>query len=140
MTLLEDGELHSVMPHMHMLGKKIKVTMTPPGEKPRTLIDITQWDYGWQETYFLKEPMAVKKGTRFEVEAVYDNSAKNPNNPFSPPQLVRFGEQTDNEMCFVFLGVSNDEKMTRFRFEVDGIFPRPRQEEKKDEGKETKKE
>ena len=30
--------LHSVMPHMHMLGKKIKVTMTPPDGKPQTLL------------------------------------------------------------------------------------------------------
>ena len=27
----QDCHLHSVMPHMHMLGKSIKVTMTPPG-------------------------------------------------------------------------------------------------------------
>ena len=39
-----------------------------------------------------------------ELEAVFDNSANNPHNPFSPPQAVTFGEQTTNEMCFVFLG------------------------------------
>ena len=34
----------------------------------------------------------------------YDNSSKNPNNPFTPPRPVTYGEQTFNEMCFVFLG------------------------------------
>ena len=38
---------------------------------------------------------------------MFDNSAGNPHNPFSPPQAVWLGEQTTNEMCFVFLGVSS---------------------------------
>lgn len=99
-----DYTLYSVMPHMHMLGKEIKVTMTPPDGQPKTLVAIKQWDYNWQETYMLKEPIQVKAGTHFRVEAVYDNSAKNPNNPFNPPRRITFGEQTTNEMCFVFLG------------------------------------
>jgi hypothetical protein len=96
------------MPHMHMLGRSIQVTMTPPGGQPETLLRIADWDYNWQETYYLKKPIAFKKGTKFAVEALYDNSDKNPNNPFNPPIWVRFGEQTDNEMCFVFLGVTNE--------------------------------
>ena len=54
--------------------------------------------------YFLKEPIQVKAGTKFHVEAYYDNSDKNPFNPFSPPRRVTVGEQTTNEMCFVVLG------------------------------------
>ncbi len=120
---LQDGELHSVMHHMHMLGKAAKITMTPPGEKPRTLLRIEDWDYNWQETYWLREPIPFKAGTKFEVEAFYDNSEKNPNNPFNPPTWVRFGDQTDNEMCFVFLGVTSDAP-GRFQFKADGGMPR----------------
>jgi hypothetical protein len=96
------------MPHMHMLGQEIKVTVTPPGGKPFTLVAIKDWDYNWQETYFLKEPIDLKTGTRLVVEAFYNNTAKNPNNPFKPARPVIFGEQTDNEMCFVFLGCTSD--------------------------------
>jgi peroxiredoxin len=99
-----DFTLYSIMPHMHLLGKEIKVAMTPPGGKDQTLIAIRDWDYNWQETYFFKEPIPVKKGTHFQVEAFYDNSRQNPNNPFNPPRRITFGEQTTNEMCFVFLG------------------------------------
>src|SRR5262249_43440386 len=102
----QDCVLHDVMPHMHKLGKEIKVTITPPDGAPTTLIAIKDWDYNWQETYFLKEPMALKKGTRLSVDAVYDNSAKNPMNPYNPPQWVFPGEQTTNEMCFIFLGAT----------------------------------
>lgn len=115
----QDCDLHSVMPHMHMLGKTIKVTMTPPGGEPTPLVTIGDWDYNWQETYFLKEPIAVKAGTRFDVEAHYDNSGKNPRNPNNPPRLVRFGEQTTDEMCFVFLGATSD-KPGRIRVKFDG--------------------
>jgi peroxiredoxin len=100
----KDFTLISVMPHMHMVGKEIAVTMTPPDGPEKTMLAIKHWDYNWQETYFLKEPLQVKAGTRLRVNAVYDNSTKNPRNPFDPPRRVTFGEQTFNEMCFVFLG------------------------------------
>ena len=32
---------------------------------------IKDWDYNWQETYFLKEPIKVKAGTKFEVVSGY---------------------------------------------------------------------
>lgn len=110
----DDFSLLTITPHMHMVGKAIKLTMTPPGGEKKTLLAINQWDYNWQETYTLKEPLAIKKGTRFEVEAIYDNSDKNPNNPFSPPRRITFGEETTNEMCFVFLaGTSEGRRMAR---------------------------
>jgi peroxiredoxin len=108
MEVLQECKLYSVMPHMHMLGREIKVTLTPPEGKPRTLVAIKDWEYNWQETYFLKEPIEIKPGTRLEVEAIYDNSDKNPNNPFSPPRIVKFGEQTTDEMCYIFFGATSE--------------------------------
>src|SRR6185369_12604571 len=99
----EDCTLDSVMAHMHLLGKDIKFTMVPPDGKPQVLLHIKDWDYNWQETYFFKEPIQLKGGTRLEVEAVFDNSAGNPNNPNNPPRVVSFGEQTTDEMCFIFM-------------------------------------
>jgi peroxiredoxin len=104
----QDCDIYSVMPHMHLIGRDIKVTMTPPGGATMTLVHIPDWDYNWQETYFFKEPIHAKAGTKFEVEAFYDNSAANPNNPNNPPKMVTFGEQTTNEMCFGFIGATTD--------------------------------
>jgi peroxiredoxin len=103
-----DFTLYSIMPHMHLLGKEIKVTVTPPEGPAKTLLAIKQWDYNWQETYYFKEPVRIKAGSRLDVEAIYDNSARNANNPFDPPRRVGFGEQTTDEMCFVFLGGVSD--------------------------------
>jgi hypothetical protein len=44
---------------MHLLGKEVKVTLTPPDGKPTTLVAIKDWDYNWQETYFFKEAITV---------------------------------------------------------------------------------
>jgi peroxiredoxin len=104
----QDCEIYSVMPHMHLIGRAIKVTMTPPGKTPITLIDLPDWDYSWQEVYFFAEPIHASAGTRFDIEAVYDNSEQNPNNPNDPPRLVTFGEQTTNEMCFGFIGAASE--------------------------------
>jgi peroxiredoxin len=103
----EDMSVYRMIPHMHLLGKDIELFATLPGEKEKSLIRIPVWDYNWQEQYDLKEPLRLPKGTVLRVRATFDNSAENPNNPSSPPRLVRLGEQTTDEMCFVFLGISS---------------------------------
>jgi peroxiredoxin len=104
----QECKLYSVMPHMHMLGREVKVTLTPPGGQSTTLVAIKDWDYNWQETYFFQKPIDIKPGTRLEVEAFYDNSSKNPNNPSDPPRWVKFGEETTDEMCYIFFGATSD--------------------------------
>ena len=106
----EECVLHNLTPHMHLIGKKIKVTIKMPNKPKETLLEISAWDYNWQETYFLKDPLKLPVDTELNVEAVYDNSAKNPNNPNNPPRLVTYGEQTTDEMCVVFLGATSDGK------------------------------
>ncbi|HLK60891.1 MAG TPA: hypothetical protein VKU00_30280, partial [Chthonomonadaceae bacterium] len=103
-----DVKLWSIFPHMHMLGKEMKVTATLPDGTVKPLIWINDWDFNWQATYFYKEPIFLPKGTLIEMTAVYDNSDTNPRQTSHPPKTVRFGEQTTDEMCFVFLGFTGD--------------------------------
>jgi hypothetical protein len=124
-----DAVLHNVLPHMHLLGKSVVVTMTPPGGQPVVLVDIPAWDYRWQETYWFKEPIIAKAGTKLEVRAVFDNSAANPNNPTKPPRDVSYGEETTDEMLFVFFGVTSTEKPSQlvktYAFPPDGTGEAP---------------
>jgi mono/diheme cytochrome c family protein len=113
----QDCQVHAVVPHMHLLGRQIKVTMTPPGGAARTLVAIDDWDFNWQEIYLFKEPIRALSGTRFDVEGVYDNSADNPSNPHHPPRTVFVGLETSNEMCVGFLGVTSDGP-GRIRYEI----------------------
>ncbi len=126
-----DAVLHNVLPHMHLLGKSVTVTMTPPGDgaKPVVLVEIPAWDYRWQETYWFKEPIHVKAGTKVEVQAHFDNSAANPNNPTKPPREVSYGEQTTDEMLFAFFGATSAVKPSQrvmvYAFPPDGIGEAP---------------
>ena len=90
----------------------------------RSAIRIPEWDYNWQEQYDLKEPLRLPKGTLLRVRATYDNSAENPNNPSAPPRPVRLGEQTTNEMCFVFVGVSTRSTALTLITPAGPLFPK----------------
>jgi hypothetical protein len=95
-----------VVPHMHLLGKSMTVTATLPDGSVKTLIEIQNWNYNWQDEYYYERPFKLPAGTRLDVEAVFDNSAENPSNPSSPPQRVTWGDGTTDEMLFCFFLLS----------------------------------
>jgi hypothetical protein len=105
-TLPKEVILVGVVPHMHLLGKAMKVTATLPDKSVKTLIDIQNWNYNWQDEYYYERPFKLPAGTRLHVEAVFDNSADNPSNPSSPPQRVTWGDGTTDEMLFCFFLLS----------------------------------
>jgi len=96
-------EITDVGPHMHLIGKQMKVTATLPDGSTKPMIWIKDWDFNWQGQYRFKQPMVLPAGTRIDMEAIFDNSKDNPRNPNDPPKLVHWGEQTTDEMAIVFL-------------------------------------
>ncbi|MBM4014317.1 MAG: redoxin domain-containing protein [Planctomycetes bacterium] len=98
-----DAEAVMVGGHAHMLCQRMQLWVTPPGQERESLFLIDQWDFDWQNQYQYREPMLLPKGTRVEVELEYDNSSDNPNNPHDPPQRVRWGEETTDEMGSITL-------------------------------------
>jgi hypothetical protein len=107
-TLPKDVIMVGIVPHMHLLGKSMRVTATQPNKEPEVLIDIPLWDYNWQDEYYYEQPIRLKAGTEIVVEAVFDNSADNPSNPSSPPERVTWGEETTDEMLFCFFLLTAD--------------------------------
>ncbi len=104
-----DVHVMGISPHMHNLGKQIRVVaVDPTGRRVAPLITIKDWDFNWQGAYEFERPIRLPKGSRFRVEAVYDNSAENPNNPNDPPKEVKWGEGTNDEMCLVTVQVFTD--------------------------------
>lgn len=103
-SIFRDSYLVGILPHMHLLGKEMKITAKLPGKTdPLPLIWIKNWDFNWQDTYYYQQPILLPAGTEVIVEAVYDNSSKNPRNPHNPPKAVGWGEKTTDEMCLAFL-------------------------------------
>lgn len=101
-----DVTIHTIAPHMHQVGREMKVTATLADGKTQPLIWIKDWDWNWQGKYTYKEPVVLPKGTKIDLEAHYDNSTNNPANPNNPPKLVKWGEQTTDEMCLCFFQVT----------------------------------
>ena len=107
-TLPKEVIMVGVVPHMHLLGKAMKVTATLPDKTAKTLIDIKNWNYNWQDEYYYERPFKLPAGTRLDVEAVFDNSDGNPSNPSSPPKRVTWGDGTKDEMLFCFFLLSSE--------------------------------
>jgi hypothetical protein len=91
--------------HAHYLCRNMKMTATLPGGKEMALLDISDWDLDWQDRYHFEKPIEFPAGTVLKTRLVYDNSAGNPENPFSPPRRVRWGRQSTDEMGSVTLTV-----------------------------------
>jgi len=100
--------LISVAPHMHLLGRSMKVEATSPAGQRQCLIEIGDWDFNWQGLYQFRKPVAIAPGTLLGLTARYDNSSSNPRNPNIPPKEVRWGEETTDEMCIAFIGFTVD--------------------------------
>jgi hypothetical protein len=107
-TLPVDATIHTIAPHMHQLGREMKLTATLPDGKTKPLIWVRDWDWNWQGRYSYKEPVHLPKGSKIDLEAYYDNSADNPANPNTPPKAVKWGEQTSDEMCLCFFSITTE--------------------------------
>jgi hypothetical protein len=103
-----DGDVIWVYPHMHLLGNSIKVEVVDAQRKTTPMIEIEKWDFNWQGSYTFTEKMRITSGSRINLTCTFNNSesnARNPNNPLIP---VGWGENTSDEMCLAFLGVTLD--------------------------------
>lgn len=100
-TMPDDISLVSIVPHMHLIGKSFWAYAIKPSGDTIPLIKIANWDFRWQYFYQFKTLTKIPRGTTIYVEGVYDNTADNPNNPFSPPREIREREgsmRTTDEM------------------------------------------
>lgn len=84
----EDISILTINPHMHLLGKRfLAYGISPTGDTIR-LIHIPKWDFRWQYFYTFQKMLKVPRGTRLVVEATFDNTLQNPNNPYNPPRTI----------------------------------------------------
>jgi hypothetical protein len=84
----QDISLLSIVPHMHLIGKKyLAYAIKPSGDTIR-LIRINNWDFRWQYFYQPKKMLFIPRGSKIYVIGDYDNTTENPNNPFDPPREI----------------------------------------------------
>ena len=102
---LQDAELVSMFPHMHLRGKDMTYQLTFPNGETQTLLSVPHYDFNWQMGYDVVEPIKIPKGTHLKVTAHFDNSVNNKFNP-DPNQTVYYGDMTWEEMMFPFFSVT----------------------------------
>ena len=105
LTLPIDVDLLAIYPHAHYLGQDMLATALLPDGSTKTLIHIAQWNLNWQAVYRYAEPVALPKGTTISMRYVYDNSEDNALNPNHPPERVRGGNRSKDEMAHLWLQV-----------------------------------
>ncbi len=95
----------SVAPHMHLIGRSMKVWGVTAAGDTIPLINIPDWDFHWQGQYVFKKPIVLPPLTTVYAEATYDNTSNNPENPNNPPKQVNVGESTTDEMMLTYFTV-----------------------------------
>jgi hypothetical protein len=100
--------LDAVLPHMHRLGTRIEVQHhSAAGSEP--IVEIPEYDFDWQRTYELAQPVTLQPEDELSVDCWFDNTAERRGavgaDPAQPVE-VGWGEGTDDEMCVALLRVS----------------------------------
>ena len=108
-SLLPNGvQALGVFPHMHQLGKRIRLDKLNTDGTEECVLRVHDWDFNWQGTYFFPEDalLTSEGADALRLRCVYDNSPENQpvvNGEQLPPRDVRWGDGTLDEMCLMYL-------------------------------------
>ncbi len=91
--------IYSLFPHAHYRGSETRFDIHLPDGKVEPLLHVPRYDFNWQHTYSLAEPVKVPAGARLVHRTVYDNSTANPANP-NAQRNVPWGLQSKDEMLY----------------------------------------
>ena len=62
------------------------------------VLDVDRWDFDWQLSYFLEEPIDVQRGETISLHCTFDTRGET--------EVIRWGEGTGDEMCLAFFYVT----------------------------------
>jgi hypothetical protein len=113
-SLPNDALLLSFFPHMHLRGKRFEYNILRADGTAEPLLRVN-YDFYWQLSYRLAQPMPLKAGTVLQAVAWYDNSKKNLHNP-DPSAAVYWGDQTYDEMMVGFFDVAVPASVDKLQF------------------------
>ena len=87
--VLKDISILTINPHMHLLGKSFKAYAITIKNDTIPLIKIDNWNFRWQYFYTYPKMKKIPKNSIIIIEAEFDNTEKNIDNPFSPPKKIK---------------------------------------------------
>lgn len=94
---LGDIEVLGVLPHMHERGRTMSIEFGDPAD-PACGAKVDQWDYAWQQAFFLEDPVRMHVSDEMHVSCTFDTT--DATEPVGP------GFGTGDEMCLAGLYVA----------------------------------
>jgi hypothetical protein len=93
--------IHAMGPHMHLLGKSMKVELNPGTATAQTLLDIPNYDFDNQAFQPMPKPVTVKPGDILRMTCTYETERRKllPQLNKTEPRFVVWAEGTADEMC-----------------------------------------
>lgn len=94
--------VHRANHHMHELGTQQRTELRRANGDSACVLDIPDWDFAWQGSYALKDPLTIRAGDEIWMGCTWNNSAANQpiiDGQVREPADVSWGEGTSDEMC-----------------------------------------
>lgn len=92
----QDVTVYSSGLHMHTLGQEGTLSLNTDG-KDECLLEIPNWDFHWQGTYWFSEPKVAHGGDEVTVSCTFNNTTDTD---------IAWGEGTEDEMCLGLMYVT----------------------------------
>ncbi len=88
-------------PHMHLLGRSLKLILNPGTASEKILLDRQNYDFDDQSSTVLKTPIKVAPGDTIRVECTFDPTLRQklPALRNLEPRYITWGEGSSDEMC-----------------------------------------
>lgn len=90
------GRITSVGAHMHELGLSIRLTLNPDTDEERILLDIPDWDFGWQFGYEPVDEIIIDGNDVIRVDCAWNRERA----PYEAVGYILWAEGTGDEMCY----------------------------------------
>jgi len=97
-------QMLTMSPHMHLRGKSFRFELKKADGTMETLLDVPRFDFNWQTTYELAEPITLPAGSQVVCTAAFDNSEDNLSNP-DPSKRIKWGDQSWDEMMIGYFDI-----------------------------------
>jgi len=103
--------VHHVGHHMHLLGKTGRQVVRHADGSETCLVDIPDWDFGWQGGFTLAEPVVLRPDDELVLSCSWDNTQANQPSVDGAQQATRdvaWGEGSTDEMCLSTLYLTGE--------------------------------
>jgi hypothetical protein len=102
-----DAILYGVSPHMHLRGSWFKFELMTPDGKRQTLLSVPSYDFNWQTSYRLAEPLRVPAGELDAVQWPRSTTPRTTPTYPTPPSASPGARRPTNEMFMGFMDMAD---------------------------------